>query len=312
MNTPNLEILKNFDISSLPNLDVVTLGALELFASQGVPTLDLGDYARPLVLGSGNAAVTGKILFDDKDAVLADESTYEKKLASAQGIDGAILLSASGSKHAVALAKDLRERGIETRLLTNNPDAPAKEHIDEDKFFVFPKNREPYTYNTSTYMGMILGKTGEDPAAIKKFIEDKVDPLIPDNFTNYDAFYMLVPEGFDAFREMLTTKFDELFQPAVSGRVLTPEQSKHAKSVVKYDKELFVSFGYDNQTFGPEGNRLNIPLPDDADYGAMMAIAYYVVGKIQDQHPSYFQQGIEDYMKKAGEAFGITISAIVE
>ena len=162
MNATNLETLKTFDLTSLPNLDVVTLGALELFASEDLPELNLGNYKRPLVLGSGNAAVTGKILFENTDAVLADESTYAGKLDNISGIDGAVLLSASGSKHAITISQDLKKRGIETRLLTNNIDAPAKEFIDEDKFFVFPKNREPYTYNTSTYMGMILGKTKED------------------------------------------------------------------------------------------------------------------------------------------------------
>jgi len=306
------ELLKTFDTISLPNLDVVTLGALELFAEDGIPELNLGDYRRPLVLGSGNAAVTGQVLFDNIDAVFADESTYKKKLENIDGIDGAILLSASGSKHAIALAKDLHERGIETRLLTNNVDAPAKQFIDEDKFFVFPKNREPYTYNTSTYLGMILGKTKEKPAMIKDFIEKQVDSLVPDNFADYDAFYLLVPEQFDTFREMLMIKFDELFQPIVSGRVFTPEQSKHAKSVVTSDKELFISFGYENNSFGLENNRLNIPLPQNANYGAMMAISYYVVGKIQEQHPAYFKNGIEEYVKHAGDMFGIKLCVIVE
>jgi hypothetical protein len=308
----NIEILKTFDINSIPSLDIVTLGALELFEERGIPELHLGNYNRPLVVGSGNGAVTGKILFDDSDAVLADESTYEKKLASISGIDGAILISASGSKHAITLAKDLKSRGIETRLLTNNPSAPAKEFIDDDKFFVFPKNREPYTYNTSTYMSMILGKTQENPSEIKEFILSEVQKYIPQNFADYDAFYVLVPEKFDAIREMLNTKFDELFQPAVSGRVFTPEQSKHAKSVVKYDKELFISFGFENTMYGPENARLDIPLPTGADFGAMMAVAYFVIGNIQKQHPAYFAQGIEEYMKRASSAFGLALNAIVE
>lgn len=308
----NLEILKNFDIDSLPDLDVVVLGALELFMEQGIPELHLGDYKRPLVLGSVNAAVTGEILFDDKDVVLADESSYQKKIKSIKNIDGAILISASGSKHAVSLAKDLRERGIETRLLTNNVDAPAKEFIDEDKVFVFPKNREPYTYNTSTYLGMILGKTKENPLDIKQFIEDHVDLVIPQNFKEFDAYYVIIPKEFAASRELFLTKFDEMFQPMISGRVFTEEQSKHAKTVIISDKELFISFGYDNQTFGLEENRLFIPLPENADYGALMVIVYYVLGKIQAQHPPYFKDGIQDYMKKAGDAFGITLSAIVE
>ena len=37
-------------------------------------------------------------------------------------------------------------------MLTCNPDAFAATHFERGTVFVFPKNREPYTYNTSTYM----------------------------------------------------------------------------------------------------------------------------------------------------------------
>ena len=111
---------------------------------------------------------------------------------------------------------------------------------------------------------------------------------------------------------MLNTKFDELFQPAVSGRVFTPEQSKHAKSVVKYDKEMFISFGYENKLFGDSDKRLNIPLPTNCDYGGIMAVAYYVIGKIQKQHPPYFKDGIDDFTKNASKIFGQKIPSLVK
>ena len=39
MECPNLEQMKRFDESNLPDLDVVVLAALELFMRQGVPQL---------------------------------------------------------------------------------------------------------------------------------------------------------------------------------------------------------------------------------------------------------------------------------
>ena len=36
------------------------------------------------------------------------------------------------------------------------------------------------------------------------------------------------------------------------------------------------------------------------------------MGNMQKQHEPYFKNGIEDYVKKAGEAFGITLGVIVE
>ena len=94
-------------------------------------------------------------------------------------IDGAVLFSASGSKHAVLIAEVLKERSVETWLLTNNVNALAKRFIPDERIIIFPKNREPYTYNTSTYLGMILSKTKEDPAEIRRFLEKKISPLVP-------------------------------------------------------------------------------------------------------------------------------------
>lgn len=305
------DILNSFDQSSIPDLDVVTLGSLELFAEAELPEVDFHQFSRPLVVGSGNAAVTGKLLFDDIDAVFADESSYQSKLASTESIDGAYLLSASGGKHAIEIVQTLIARDIPTILLTNNPQAEAKEFLPASSVFVFPKNREPYTYNTSTYMGMILSKTYEDAAAIARFITETVVPLIPVDFLSYDSFYFIVPSEFNDVREMFKTKFDELFGPRVMGRIFTLEQTKHAKTVISSSKELFVSFGVENDFFGKEENRLFIPLPLDADYAAMMAIGYVFIGHMQKQLPQFYKERIVAYTQETSEAFGSTIHPIV-
>jgi hypothetical protein len=303
----------DFNPYSLPDLHHVVLDALRLFTSKGVPHLHLGNYRRPIVVGSGNAANTGKILFHDKDAIFGDESNFKEELLAIHAIDGAILISASGGKHAPIIAKFLRKKNIETRLLTCTADCPAKKFIDPDKFFLFPEQREPYTYNVSTYLGMILGKTKEDPAKILRFIEKEVAPKINDaRMQKFHSFFIIVPERFDAIREMLAIKFDELFGPKISKRVYTFEQTKHAKTVVPSSTELFISFGEPNKTFGDERARLLIPLPKDADYGAMMAISYYVVGRLQAQHPPWFKQNIVEYCKKSSKDFGMKITPVVE
>ncbi|MDA1197351.1 MAG: hypothetical protein O2779_05315 [Nanoarchaeota archaeon] len=286
-------------------LDECVLSALKLFIDVGIPELHLGDYKRPLVVGSGNAAATGKIILEGSDAVFADEGTYLSHLGV---VDGAILISASGGKHAPIIATELKKREIETRLLTCNKNAEAKTLVKET--FVFPKQAEPYTYNTSTYMSMILGKTKEDPKKILDYITTTIVPLIPTDFKNYTAFYLIVPARFDSMREMLLTKFDELFGSMVNGRVFTVGQTKHAKTVIANSKELFISFGEKNTLFGE--HRLDIPLPADADYAALMAIGYFVIGNIQKQHPAYFKDNIEEYVKNASNLFGSEIKALVE
>jgi hypothetical protein len=306
------EILETFTIETLPGLDVVTRGALELFESTVLPEVDYAKFKRPLIVGSGNAAVAGKLIFDDVDAVFADESSYLQKLSTIDTIDGAYLISASGGKHAITIAEELKKRNIETILLTNNQNAPAKATVGEASTFVFPKNREPYTYNTSTYMGMLLSKTFEDERTILDFINVEVIPKIPQNLTAYDAFYLIVPEHFTEVREMFETKFNELFGPKLMARVFTLEQTKHAKTVIPLENELFVCFGVENTLFGNDENRLHIPLPEDADYAAMMAIGYVFIGHIQKQFPSYYKDRVVEYCNETSAMFGSTINPIVE
>jgi hypothetical protein len=305
------------------NLDECVLRALYLFEKAGLPDLDLGDYKRPLVVGSGNAAVTGRILLEGTDAVFSDESTYEKKLDACSDIDGAILISASGEKHAPIIASELKRRGLETRLLTCNPDASAIPIVGEANSFVFPRQCEPYTYNTSTYLGMILAKTKEDPALIRQFIKEGIEKKVPDNLAEYSGFYFLLPEKFDDLREMFLTKFDELFAPMVFGRAFTMEQSKHAKTVIKPDsehRELIVSLGYSDEDWLSEKGKvplqynaevLNLPPQLDASYGSAMAIGYYFIGKIQSQKPPYFRDCIQDFCERSSRSSGKVVRPIV-
>lgn len=305
------DILASFDLASLPNLDVAVLGALELLSDSKLPTISL-EYKKPLVVGSGNAHLTGQIIFSNQSAYFADESSYQKVLDQADDVDGAVLISASGGKHAVGIAENLKEQGIETTLFTNNKKPAAAAYLDEDKILTFPKNREPYTYNTSTYLSMIFAQTGEDAAALLNFLESEVKPKLLRNFSDYSAFAFIVPPAFALVREMYRTKFDELFGPHLIGRIFTSEEIKHAKTVVSSGDELFVSFGEANEHYGLAKNRLHLPLPKKVDCGAMVAIGYYLIAQIQKNHPPYFKDNIENYTKQASEIFGQTIKPIVE
>ena len=299
-----LQVMKTFTLSTIPNLDVCVLAALDLFSQQEVPTTTV-PYRRPLVVG--NAAATGRILFEKSDAVFADESTVDVKLQNIQAIDGVVLISASGGKHAPVIAQKAKKAGKKVTLLTNNENAPARPLADTT--YVFPKNREPYTYNTSTYMGMILGQTPEDPKEIKEFIQKRIDPLEMPDLAAFDKFFFVVPEEFGGIIRLLNVKFIELFGRNVARDIETFEYMKHAVTVVP-SNELFVSFGRVYNDFG--NNHLTVPLPKQAGYAAMMAIGYYIIGKIQKAHPDWFKQNIENYCRQMSKVFSQTISPIVE
>lgn len=300
-----------FDVNSLPDLDVVVFEALDLIGESLLPDA-WPHFKKPIVIGSVNAAATGRIIFADTEAVFADESTYEDVLNKVTGIDGAVVVSASGSKHSILIAKTLKNKGIDSVLFTNNPAAPAKEFFADDRVFTFPRNIEPYTYNTSTYLSMIFSKTKESAIETKSFIKNEVEPKLLRNFGCYSAFTIIVPAKFSEIRSMLRTKFDELFGPHIVGRIFTEEEVKHAKTVVTSGDELFISLGVKNEHYGLVSNRLSVAIPKEAGYGSMLAISYFVIGQIQKAHPPYFKNCIVKYTQDATKIFGQTISPIVK
>ncbi|MBI4159984.1 hypothetical protein HY504_02360 [Candidatus Wolfebacteria bacterium] len=311
MENKHIAILNAFTVDTLPDLDVAVLGALELFQKEKLPAIDLSMYKRPLVVGSGNAEATGRIIFEDTDAIFASESNFRNKLEYIPDIDGVVLISASGGKHAPIIAEYAGKAGKDVVLITNNSAAPAKEFVAGDKVFLFPRNREPYTYNTSTYMGMILGATREDPGEIQKFIENRIAALPFPDFGEFDKYFLIVPPRFSGIIRMLEVKFIELFGRKIARDVETSEYMKHAVTVVPSD-ELFISFGEENEMWGEPDRRLNIPLPENADYAAMMAIGYYLIAQIQKRHQPYFKENIVVYAGKTSKVFGSKIDPIVE
>ena len=313
MENKNIDTLKSFDLENIPDLEVAVMGALELFQSVEIPKLKTDGYRRPLVVGSGNAEATGKIIFRDMDAIFASESNFEDKLKSIKDIDGVVLISASGEKHAPIIAKKAKELGKRVTLITNTPNSSAKKELDlgQDEEFVFPKNREPYTYNTSTYLGMILAYTGEDPKKLYDFILNKVATMDFSKMGEFEKFYMIVPNQFSEVIRMLHVKFIELFGRNIARDIETSEYVPHA-TTVNPTKELFISFGSENKTWGEPENRMTIPMPEDANYGAMMVVGYFVVSQIQKRHKQYFKENIAEYVKQVSEVFGHELKAIVE
>ena len=307
MRKDNYEVMESFTLKNIPSLDTCVLGALELFSGAKIPRIKI-PFKRPLVVGSGNAEATGRILFEGEDCVFANESNFLEKLRRVRGLGGVVVISASGQKHAPLVARHSKKRAKRVVLITSNPLAPAGKFAD--KIFVFPKQREPYTYNTSTYLAMILGKTLENPKKIHSFIKRKIEPIGFSSLGKFKKYYLLVPPRFSEIRRMFHVKFIELFGREIARDVETTEYVKHATTVVPSKDELFISFGERNRIWGR--HKLNIPLSRAAGYGEIMAVGYYVIGKIQEAHKPYFKKNIERYCKEASRVFRQKISPIVE
>lgn len=306
--------LQSFTIDNLPNLDEVVLGSLELLSNATVPTVDISKFNHPLVVGSGAAEIAGRVAFSKVDAVFASESNVEEKLRDIKTIDEVILISASGAKNAPIIAQMALQYGKHVTLVTNTLNSPAYQLLGADNCaeYVFPKNREPYTYNTSTYMGMIQSTVSENPAGVLEFIENTVSKIDFSKMAQYDKFFLIVPTHLSAIMPMYNCKFIELFGRNVAYDIETLEYATRHATTVNPAKELFISFGQPDENWGLPEDRLFVPLPENANYVAMMAVGYYTIGQIQKLLPPYFKNNIANYINKVSEITGEKYSAIIE
>lgn len=303
---------------SKQTLDQVVIDALKLHESQELPHLNLGNSKRRLVIASGNALPSGKIIFADEDAIFANESEYEELLTKIKSIDGVVVISASGEKHAPVIIESLLRKNVmrlKPYLLTCNGQSSAASMLDSDHVIVTKKNQEPLTYNASTYIGMILAKTRESSGKILQFIEEEIDPTLQSMdraLSEYDSFFILVGNQYNHQREMLTTKFDELFGPKINGRCFTFPQTLHARTVVGSETELFINLQVRNDIFGHENSRLNLPIFREAGHAAVVAIGYYVIGKIQSQFDPWFLNSIDAYADIQSDLFKMHFERNIE
>lgn len=294
-------------MKKLINLDKAVLNALDFLAKSKLPKLNLKKFDFPLVVGSGNAYNTAQILFSKQKAVIADESTFEdvvkkyKSLINKKIIKEAIVISASGEKDSVWELSLAKKNKLKTILFTCSPNSSAAKIADE--VFVFPKIAEPYTYNVSTYLGMILSASKEDPRKIIEFIKKL---KLFKGFKDFKSYSFVVPDEFIFITPMLDIKKSELFGSLLSIRAFSFGHARHAKFVIRDKNELVITLGKEkNKYFGEEKNRWQINLPKNTDFALILCLSYYLIGKIQESKPAYFKRHIENYCKGYGpKAYG--------
>ncbi|MFA5871801.1 MAG: hypothetical protein WC858_03670 [Parcubacteria group bacterium] len=290
----------------IDDLNESVLKALDFFSKNRPPIFDLKKFNLPFVVGSGNAYNTGLILFSDKAAIFADESNFKNIIKSYDPIikkgliKDAIVISASGEKDSVWEVELARKYGLKATLLTCSANSSAAKVAN--KVFVYRKIAEPYTYNVSTYLGMILSATRENPAQIKKLVQSL---RLPKNFSKYRSYSFVLPDRFGNICPMLDIKKSELFGSHLSLRAFPEGHARHAKFVIPTEKELVMSIGVKNKYFGHPKHRWDVALPASASFGLVLCLTYYLVGKIQESKPPYFKKNIEAYCQDYGpKAYG--------
>ncbi|EKD86261.1 MAG: hypothetical protein ACD_37C00384G0001, partial [uncultured bacterium] len=189
---------------------------------------------------------------------------------------------------------------LRTTLLTTKGESSAARIADE--VHVFKSLSEPYTYNTSTYMGMILSATKENPTEIKKYIENL---NFPEGFDKFSSYSFVLPDKYLNICPMLDIKKSELFGPHLSLRAFSQGHARHAKFVVRSNEELVISLGQSNEFYGEPDSRWDISLPENLSFAGVMAVTYYIVGKIQASKAPFFKENISNYVNDYGpKAYG--------
>lgn len=286
--------------NNLPNLDESVLAALDFFSQKRPVPFKPAAFDFPIVVGSGNAYNTGVAIFSGQAAIIADESNLTevlsryKKLIKNKTIRQAVIISASGEKDSVWEIAAAKRAGLKTYLMTCNEwSAGAKL---ADKVIPYRKLPEPYTYNVSTYLGMILSATNEDPRAIRAFLKRI---KVPKNFFRYQAYAFLLPDDQASIAPMLEKKRNELFGSWLSIRTFSYGEARHAEFVNEREKELVISLG-SNRYFGCPSSRWEIKLPKKYGAALIMALGYYLIGRIQSAKPQYFKSNIRRYCLETG------------
>jgi hypothetical protein len=293
-------------MTTIPDLDTIVLDTLDFFATNPPPPFNTNDFNFPFVVGSGNAYNTGTIIFSGKAAIFADESNFKQVLPAYQKaldeklITQAVIISASGGKDSVWEIELAKKYALHTTLLTTKGESDAAKIAE--RVYVFQSIPEPYTYNTSTYMGMILAATKENPAKIKEYIQSL---KFPDTFDTYQSYAFVLPDTFMQICPMLDIKKDELFGPHMSLRAFPQGHARHAKFVNRSKDELVITIGSKNDYFGDPKSRWDIFPPDTWSFAGIMALTYYIVGKMQKSKQQYFKENIENYVTDYGpKAYG--------
>lgn len=287
----------------IPELNKIVLDSLDFFIVNQPPKLNTKNFSFGFVVGSGNAYNTGQIIFGNQKALYANESNFSEllnnysSLIKERVLKEAVIISASGEKDAVWEVKMAKKAGLKTTLFTCEPDSSAAKLTDN--VLPFRKIAEPYTYNFSTYFGMMISHSGENAKDIKKELLATVEYFKKVNYKKYKSFAFIIPNKYEAIAGMINIKKEELFGPFLSLRAFSEGEARHAKFVHPSKDELVISFS-ENKYFGEIKSRLEINLKKNAGPGLIMALSYYLVGLIQSSKKQYFKNDIAAYCEKTG------------
>ncbi|MBI4176114.1 MAG: hypothetical protein HY518_02840 [Candidatus Aenigmarchaeota archaeon] len=252
-------------------LDSFVVQALDAFGKWEYPKMGMVKGKGNVFIGSGNAYNTGCLFARELGGVAVDTSTYVQFLSKCgQGDISISLISASGGKDAVDVARFLKEKGFAFNLITVNSEAPAREFVTNSTF-VLPAFREPPTFNVSTYGSMLYWLFREDLDGIRKAIE-KLE--IPDLRKHRNIIFLSSDSHAPIARMAATKVMESLAGVSANGDGVT--NGMHRGFMMQPRERAIFAINLDME-FGSEEV---IRIKDSSFLGALYS-AYYLIGKNQ-------------------------------
>ena len=294
----------------IETLDYYVSKALDFFEEQENKTLELPESKHTLVVGSQTGLLTGRIIyrFVGRSFSHAKEVLAQSEIDAKRNIlEDVTIVSATGSRQVVPIARYALERGLRVNAILCNYNSELKENFDSKiNVIAYPAIKEPPTVNTSTYGTMIRAVTDEKVSDIRPVVESLKEPK--GGYGQFKAFTVIFTDGMPEVAEMVGWKLGgEKIGRCIGTMSAHLTNFMHGAAITDADGELYIAVGLTKeekevfeQVLDPVDKRRKhyVDLPDGLGPLGFMMAGYSVVGQIQKNYPE-FQKNIEEYGRRA-------------
>jgi len=294
----------------IETLDYYVRRALDFFEEQVSNKIDLPKSAYTLVVGSQTGLLTGRIIyrFAGRSFSHAKEVLAQCEINAKRNIlEDVMIVSATGSRQVVPIARYALERGLRVNAILCNNKSELKENFDgKINVIACSAIEEPPTVNTATYGAMIQGVTHENLSEIRRVVESLKEPK--GGYGQFKAFTVILTDSMPEVAEMVDWKLrGEKIGRCVGTMATHLTNFMHGAAINDANEELYIALGFtkeEKEVFEqvlepvPEERKHYIDVPDDFGPLGFMMLGYSVVGQIQKNYPG-FQKNIRDYDRRA-------------
>ena len=281
----------------IKHLDFYVIKTLEYLEKWNFPKFKIEKNEKNIFMGSGSAACVAKLLAERFNGSTLNVSNYKRffKKISKESTASTYIISASGGKDAVNMAKFLNKMNLKPNLITCNESAPAEKLCN--KTFVFPALKEPPTYNVSTYSSMIYWLFGENIKEIKSLIKNIKIP----NLRKYKYIFFLAADKYDTIAKMTSRKIAESLEGIGSNGDGFSNSAHGMLRQPNKDRLIFCL----NQKYPFKENVYELKINS---YLGLMLATYYIIGKNQKEKDAEnllknYQQTIKKLNWKINKVF---------